>query len=646
MESSENKRFVYEFGRFVLDPREKTLLIDGEAVHLPAKEFETLLLLVENNGRALSKEQMMSALWHDAFVEESNLAKQVSKLRKLLNGTGEQFIETLPKHGYRFSSADLQIVDRASESSVIAERRTVRRVTMTLDNDAENHSPEHLALPPKPGDLGRKLIATLAAIVLMTAVGILWYWNRDSSITPSQIKSIAILPLKPLTPGEDTNALGVGLTDSLITEIGSVRHLVVRPIGSVRGFSNSTEDALELGRRLQVDAVLDGTIQQAGGRVRINARLISTANGEQIWAEKFDDNLTNLFEVQDRISEQAARALTAMLTGQTEPERRLTKRYTENPEAFDAYLKGRYHWNKRNEADFKSAIEYFERAVALDPNYALAYAGIADSHILLAVWGTEPPAQSMEFAKQAALKALSADENLAEARTSLAFIKWVYDWDFSGADAEFSRAIELNPNYATAHHWRAYYLVSNGRSDEAIAAIKRAQELEGPLSVGIMTDIGEIYCWAGRYDEAVEHLTEIMKVEPNYAVAHYELGIAYLKKDRPLDAIAELERAKVLESEPRIVSALAFAYGVAGETAKAQALIADMESDSAKRYVSPFSIALAYSGLGEEDVAIDWLEKARAERSDAMAILEVHPLLLQLHSNPRFDRLAKEVGYP
>jgi TolB-like protein/DNA-binding winged helix-turn-helix (wHTH) protein/Tfp pilus assembly protein PilF len=572
MESSENKRFVYEFGRFVLDPNEKTLLVDGDAVRLPAKEFETLLLLVENNGRALSKEQMMSAVWQDAFVEESNLAKQVSKLRKLLNGTGEQFIETLPKHGYRFS-ADLRIVDPIPESPVIAEKRTVRRVTLAFDNNLDSRPPDRLALPPGKSAIGRGVLSGLVVFALLIVGLLLWYLNRDAAIKPSQIKSIAILPLKSLTPGEDTDSLGVGLTDSLITEIGSVRHLVVRPIGAVRGFSNTTEDALEVGRKLQVDAVLDGTIQQAGGRVRINARLISTANGEQIWAEKFDDNLTNIFEVQDRISEQAARALTAMLTGQTQPGGRLTKRYTENPEAFDAYLKGRYHWNKRNEADFRHAIEYFERAVQLDPNYALAYAGLADSHILLAVWGTEPPSQSMELAKQAALKALSADENLAEARTSLAFVKWVYDWDFAGADTEFSRALELNPNYATAHHWRAYYLVSNGRGDEAIAAIKRAQELEGPLSLGIMTDIGEIYCWAGRYDEAVEHLTGITKVEPNFAVAHYELGIAYLKKNRSLDAIAELERARELENEPRIASALVFAYGAAGETAKAKALI-------------------------------------------------------------------------
>ena len=649
MESTENKGFVYEFGRFVLDPREKTLLIDGVPLHLPAKEFETLLLLVENNGKALSKDQMISSVWQDAFVEEGNLAKQVSKLRKLLKGGGEgggANIETIPKHGYRFS-ADVRLVESEEVSPIILERRTVRRVTIAAGSEIADEGPAPLVLPPVRRGVGQRIFLPLIVAALLGCAGLFWYWNRSAPLRPSQIKSIAVLPLRSLTPNEEIDALALGLTDSLITELGSVRHIIVRPIAAVRGLSNSTEDAIELGRKLKVDAVLDGTIQEAGGRLRINARLVSTVDGEQIWAEKFEDNFTNIFEVQDRISEQAARTLTAMLAGEPTGQtgERLTKRYTENPAAFDAYLKGRYHWNKRNDADFRRAIEYFNRAVELDPNYALAYAGLADSHILLAVWGTEPPASSMEQAKKAALKALSIDSNIAEAHTSLAFLKWVYDWDFAGAETEFERAIELNPNYATAHHWRSYYLVSMDRGDEAILAIRRAQELEGPLSLGIMTDVGEIYCWARRYDDAIQHLSEVIQVEPNYAVAHYELGIAYLKKEGSGDAINELFRARELESEPRVVSALAFAYGVGRMNDEAKALIAELELESTRRYVSPFSLAVAYTGLGEDETAIDWLEKAKAERSDAMAILKVHPLLSRLHSNPRFLRLLKEVGY-
>jgi TolB-like protein/DNA-binding winged helix-turn-helix (wHTH) protein/Flp pilus assembly protein TadD len=641
METTGDKRFVYEFGKFVLDPFEKTLLIDGTPVHLPAKEFETLLLLVQHNGRALTKERMMSVVWHDAFVEESNLAKQVSKLRKLLEGSGDVRIETIPKHGYRFS-ADLKLVESGEQTPIIAERRTVKRVTVALDTP-DNGRP---VLPPKPPTRTLRIIVALVALAGIAIVGAIWYRNRSTVVRPSEIKSIAVLPLRSLTPDANLDVLALGLTDSLITELGSVRHLVVRPIGAVRGLSTGTDDPLDLGRRLNVDAVLDGTIQEAGGKLRINARLISTVTGEQVWAEKFDNDLTNVFDVQDRISEQTARALTAMLSAPpTTGEERLTKRYTQNPAAFDAYLKGRYHWNKRTESDFRSAIEQFQSAVAIDPNYALAYAGLADSYILLAVWGTEPPERLMELAKQSALKALAVDSDLAEARTSLAFITWVYDWNFAAADAEFNRAIELNPNYATAHHWRAYYLVSTGRGDEAIAAINRARELEGPLSLGIMTDVGEILCWAGKYDDAINHLTEVVKTEPNYAVAHYELGIAYLMKNRNDEATAELERARDLEGDPRMISVLAYAYGVAGRKSDAEMLIAELETEATRRYVSPFSLAVAYAGLNDADTALLWLERAKAERSDAMGIVKVHPLLLKLHSNERFQNLIREVGY-
>src|SRR4030095_9863642 len=298
MESAETKGFVYEFGKFVLDPNEKTLFADGLPVHLPAKEFETLLLLVQNNGGALSKDEMMAAVWHDSFVEESNLAKQISKLRKIFNTNDEQFIETLPKHGYRFS-ADLRLIGSANQGPIILERQTIKRVTFALENEGEgDDGGRPLALRPKATSLGPAAIVGFLALLVIIGLAAFWYWNRETQLQPSEIKSIAVLPLRSLTAGEETDALGVGLTDSLITEIGYVCHLVVRPIASVRGFSNSGEDALELGRKLKVDAVLDGTIQQAGGRVRINARLISTATGEQIWAEKFDDSLTSLFEAQ------------------------------------------------------------------------------------------------------------------------------------------------------------------------------------------------------------------------------------------------------------------------------------------------------------------------------------------------------------
>jgi DNA-binding winged helix-turn-helix (wHTH) protein/TolB-like protein/Tfp pilus assembly protein PilF len=636
MEVVENKGLVYEFGRFILDPHEKTLFSDGVPIHLPAREFETLLLLVEHNGRALSKDEMMSALWPDAFVEESNLAKQISKLRKILNSKDGRFIETLPKHGYRFS-ADLRVASAAVDQPMILRKRTINRLTYSIKNETQD-GPR--ALLPKTRRL--TYLVVFAGLAFLGLLGLAGFFYLDRQITPKGTRTIAILPIKPLGDGENGRILGIGLTDALITKLGGLKEVVVRPTSAISQFANAEQDPVDIGRRLKVSAVLEGTIMQADGRLRVNMRLLNTQTGEQIWGDKLDSEFKDIFDAEDRISEQVGRALTETLT--SEPGRRVTKRYTQNSEAFNDYLKGRYFWNKRSEDGFRKAIGYFDQAVAKDPNYALAYSGLADCYILLAVWGAEPPDGSLSQAKDAALKALAADAELAEPRVSLAFVKWVHDWDFDGADAEFRRAIELNPNYATAHHWYAYYLVSMERFDEALASIKRAEELEGPLSLGILTDIGEIYLWSKQYDKAAEHLEDVIKIEPDFAIAHYVLGMTYLKRGQATAAIAEFETSRRLEGGVRILSVLGYAYGVAGEQEKARGAIAELMELSNKRYVSPFSIAVANAGLRDNDAVMQWLEKAYAERSDAMAILRVYPLFEEIRAEPRFVELEKRVG--
>jgi DNA-binding winged helix-turn-helix (wHTH) protein/TolB-like protein/Tfp pilus assembly protein PilF len=636
METTENKRFVYEFGKFVLDPQEKTLFENGIALHLPAKEFETLLLLVENNGKALTKSEMMTAIWQDAFVEESNLAKQISRLRKIFNSNGEKFIETLPKHGYRFK-AELQKPEQTFEEPGILEKRTVKRMTVKLENEFDETP---LALPPpKSKFLTTPRFGILGLIILIIAIGV-WIWKGQTK--PSKINSIAVLPLKSLTAEVNNQELGLGLADALITKISGLRTITVRPISSVVKFNDADSDALEIGKLLNVDAVLEGTIQQADGRLRINARLLRVETGEQIWAEKFDGESTGIFDLEDRLSEQAAQALGLKL-GVRENEH-LTKRFTTKPEAFDDYLKGRYFWNKRTEEGFRQAIIYFNNAVEKDPNYALAYSGLADCYILLGVWGASPPKEVFPQAEEFAEKALQSDPELAEAMVSRAFVKWVHDWDFRRADADFLRAIELNPNYATAHHWYSYFLVSQGRSDQAIAEIKKARELEGPLNISVNTDIGEIYSWAGKYDEAEQHLREVLKIEPNYAVAHQVLTINLLKQNRIQEAVTEAETARRLESEPRILAVLAYSYAVNGEREKALKVVDELNELSRQKYVSPFSKAIAQIGLGGNDAAIAELEKAYNERSDTMAILGIYPLLDILRANPRFVDLQQKVG--
>jgi len=359
-----------------------------------------------------------------------------------------------------------------------------------------------------------------------------------------------------------------------------------------------------------------------------------------VWAEKFDSLSGDVFDLEDQISEKIARTIVPTLTGE-----RVTRKYTDNPAAYDDFIKGRYFLAKRTEDGFKRGIEYFQAAITKDPQYSLAYAGIADCNILLGVWGTFPPNEVFPKAAEAAKHALALDPNSNEALVSLAFVEWVNGWDFKQADVDFRRAIDLNPNYATAHHWYSYFLVSQKRNDEAFAEIVKAREVEGPLTLSVNTDIGEIYSWAGKYEEAETYLREVLKIEPNYAVAHHVLGINLIKQARIDEAIAEQETAKRLESEPRVIAALGNAYALKGNKEKARELMAELDKIAAQKYVSQFSRALILIGLGENSAALDCLEKSFAERSDTMAIIGVHPLLDSLRNDPRFIELEQKVGY-
>jgi TolB-like protein/DNA-binding winged helix-turn-helix (wHTH) protein/Tfp pilus assembly protein PilF len=637
MEMAEGKRFIYQFGKFALDPQEKTLFADGVPRRLPAKEFETLLLLIENNGRALSKEEMLQTVWRGTFVEEGNLAKQISRLRKVLSGDDTIQIETLPKHGYRFSAVIDRIFKPDEETTL--EKRIIKRLTVRVEDEADNAPP--LALPPKKDFFPARVWLPLCLIVLAAAAAagiLLWKNVRERN---AKINSIAVLPLKPLNDGESGKTLALGLTDALITKIGSLRSVAVRPLGTVMKYADDA-DALEAGRNLNVDAVLEGTIREADGYVRINVRLLRAADGEQIWTETIDREATKIFDLEDRLSEQTARALGLKLgVGENDY---VTKRFTTNAAAFDDYLKGRYFWNKRTTYGLRQAIVYFNGAVEKDPNYALAFAGLADCYILLGVWGAETPKEVFPQAREFAEKALQADAELAEAFASRAFVEWVFDWDFQKSDADFARAIELNPNYATAHHWYAYFLVSQNRPDEAIAEIKRARDLEGPTSLSVNTDIGEIYSWAGRYAEAEPYLRDVLKIEPNYAVAHHVLAINLLKQNRIKEAITEAETARRLETAPRVLAVLSFAYAANGEREKALQTLNELNELSREKYVKYFHRAVAYVGLGDNDAAINELEKAFAERSDTMAIVNVYPLLENLRADPRLLKLQERIA--
>ncbi len=636
METVENKRFVYEFGKFLLDPNEKTLFVNGEPIHLPAKEFETLLLLVENNGRALSKEEMMAAVWQDAFVEESNLAKQISRLRKTLDTNGEQYIETLPKHGYRFSAVLHHTIPQA-EQPVILEKRTVNRLTVELGKSEDDLPPVPLLGSGKRFWTPWKAVAGIMAAVAL--IGLIWFWMGRSQ-PASKIDSVAVLPFKSVTADQSDDNLRIGLTDALITKLGDLKQLVVRPTNAIRKYDS--QDPLAAGRELGVDAVLDGNVQRVAQQIRVTVQLVDVRDGRLLWGGRFDEQVADAFRLQDEIAEQVAAALALRLTG--EDKRLITKRYTANPEAHYAYVRGRIAWNRRTSEDFLEAIKYFEEAIAKDPNYALAYAGLADSCSLLADYRAAEQKESYEKARDAALKALELDDNLAEAHTSLAYANMYYFWDWQRAESDYKRAIALNPNYATAHQWYSEYLAGQGRFDEALAEIRRAKEID-PLSSVI--NAGEVWIlyYARRYDEAIEHGRRLADMNPQFAEVHEYLKRCYDQKGMFRDAISARQmRRKLAGLDPTETEPIRRAANATDTSAYWKGRLDQEIADAQKEPPSSFDMAEIYAQLGDKDKAFAWLEKSFEERTYTMMYLKVAPNLDPLRSDPRFADLLKRVG--
>lgn len=642
MEVSENKGFVYEFGDFVIDPNERTLSVNGQPIHLPAKEFETLLLLVRFNGHALTKEEMISAIWRDSFVEEGNLAKQISSLRRIFNTDGKSLIETIPKHGYRFKVADLRYREPEPLEPVVVEKRTVKRVTVNLQgSESEPSSPAARLSGPQYGTRSHAL--WMGAGLLMIAVvgaGIyLWLSSVRSSATPV-VKSVAVLPFKPVASDDSDEYLRLGLTDALITKLSSLKQVVVRPTNAVRNFGD--RDPMAAGRELKVDAVLDGNVQRVGQQIRVTVQLVNVRDGSLLWGGKFDEKFTDIFSVQDAISEQVALELEPGLTG--EERTSLAKRHTTSADAHHAYVLGRIFWNKRTATDFEQAIVHFNEAVRKDPNYALAYAGLADSYCLLADYQGAPAPQSYEKARTAALKALELDDSLAEAQTSLAYISMYRDWDWEGAERRYRLAIARNPNYATAHQWYAEFLTAMGRFDDALAEIRRAKEID-PLSAVI--NAGEVWTlyFARRYDEAIEQGRNLYQLRPDFAEVQEYLKRCYDQKGMYREAIAARQmRRKLAGRDPSETPLIRRAASAESHETYWSSRLEQELIESETEGTEAFNLAEIYAQLGDKDKAFGWLEKAFEERTYTMMYLKVAPNLDPLRSDQRFAAMLSRVG--
>jgi eukaryotic-like serine/threonine-protein kinase len=482
-------------------------------------------------------------------------------------------------------------------------------------------------------------IGAAVLVALLAAAG----WFYRSRIGGSEtIDSVAVLPFVNSSGDPNTEYLSDGITESLINSLSQLPHLKVMSRDSAFMYKGKDTDARTVGQALGVRAVLKGHVMQRGDDLEISAELVDARDDSHIWGQQYSHKAADIFALQGELAKEMTSMLRMRLTG--EDEKRMAKRYTASPAAYQDYLKGRYWWNKRTNEGLNKGIEYFQQAIAKDPTYALAFAGIADSYSILSDNGFVVPKESFPKAKEAAQKALEIDDSLAEAHASLGLIKSDYEWDWSGAEREFQRAIELNPGYATAHHWYGMDLWVMGRVEEAIAELKRALELD-PLSLVTNRNLGLALFYARQYDQAIEQERKTLELEPNFVGAHENLGLAYIQKSMYKEGIEEFEKELVIRpGDSSALSGLGYAYAVAGRRQEAQKVLDRLNELSKQKYFPAVDRAIIYVGLGEKDKAFEWLKKSYEDRSLVLGDIKVHPIFDPLRSDPRFTDLLRRMN--
>lgn len=632
---SNGMRQLYEFGDFQLDAERHRLRHNQSVVPLSPKAIETLLAFVQNPGRPLEREELMQTVWAGAFVEDANLTVAISQLRKAL-GEYAGLIETIPRVGYRFAG-EVRTLEVPS-TPLILEKRTLSR-TIVEEEITNNRVSDDRAIQ------GKTILVTALLTVIVTASVIYWKAER-APILPasgSQVKSMAILPLKTLRSNPEDEYLGLGLADALITQIGMMREIAIRPLSAVRKYDGQNQDPLEVGRALGVEAVLEGSVQHEGDVLRVTMRLLRVADGVVLWSGKFDQELTDFFSVQDSISQQVAQA--SVLTLSAEQRDRLTKKYTGSFEAYQLYLKGRYFWNKRTAAGLEQSIDFFNQAIKIDPAFSLAYAGLADAYAL-GVWQDSLQQKVyIPLAKAAATRALEIDESMGEAHASLGFIKFWYEWDFKGAEVSFLRAIELRPNHATAHHWFGECLALMGRSEQGIRELELALKAD-PSSAIIHSDLGKVLYFDGQFDPAIESLKRAVALDPIFPVSNLFLAMAYQRKGMREEAIKALEQEAKIESGRSVSKFVrAYVYTQVGRTEEAQRILVELQKPKSDRFTPAYGIALIHVGLGEKEKALTWLEKSKVAHEPFLAYLKADINFAPLHDDSRYAQILQEIGF-
>jgi TolB-like protein/Flp pilus assembly protein TadD len=586
----------YEFGPFRLDTAERLLLRGGVRVPLTEKAFDTLVALVRRGGRLASKEELMAEVWPDSFVEENNLDKSISAIRRAL-GEGDsapEYIETVRRRGYRFVAQVSEV--RGGDTGLAAAESNAK---------ASNPAPYS----------GRKEAPS-------------------GSRYSGAVDSLAVLPLANTSGDQGLEYLSDGITESIINSLAQLPNLRVIARSTVFRYKGLYTDPRVIGQELGVRAVLTGGVLHLGDYLIISTELVDAADGSQLWGERYNRKLSDIFEVQEEISREIVERLRLRLT--SEQKKRLTRQHTSSIVAYQQYLKGRHHWNKRTSEGFKKAIECFQQAIVADPHYALAYVGIANCYALLPFYDEGPPMQFYHRAKAAATKALEIDDTLAEAHFSLGHIELYYNWDWAAAEREFKRAIELAPNDPEARQLYGHYLSAVGRTAEALEQFKQSVELD-PVSLPVNAGLGVMFYLTRRFDEAIQQLLKTIELDTNFAPAHVFLGWAYTQRGMYREAIAECEKALSIVDAPWILGSLGCTYALADRRDAAEQVLVQLKERAQRGYVSPYDLAVLYASLGDRKEGLAHLEAAYKERSGV--------LIWGLQNDPRLDRLRAESAF-
>ena len=629
------------FGVFEVDLRAGELHKHGLRVRLQDQPFQVLAMLLEHPGAVVTREELQKRLWPaDTFVDfDHGLNKAVNKIRDALGDSAEspRFVETVARRGYRF----LAEVKGADATPL----RSPELAPPPLPSAEFPDRPDLSVIPAMPKHRRSWIAWTMSAFVLLALLASLAAWKLHSRNRPaSAIHSLAVLPLESLSNDTSQDYFADGMTDELISDLGQISALRVISRTSVMAYKHARKPLPEIAHELNVDAIVEGTVLRSGDQVRITAQLIDAVADKHLWSQSYEGELKDTLALQNQVARAIADQIRINLNPQEQAALKSAK--VVNPEAYQSYLKGRYFWNKRTPDSLKVALAYFNQAIDEDSNYAQAYSGLADTYALLGDWqyAVMTPKEALPKAKIAATKALELDNTLSEAHNSLAFCFDAFDWDLESAGKEFQRAIELNPGYATAHHWHAWHLSLLGRYDEAIEEMKKAKNLD-PLSLIINADLAELLVIAHFSDESIIQSRKTIEMDPNFALAHNQLAQAYLQKHMNREAIAELQKAVELSgSSPTCVANLARAYAASGKTSEAIKLLGDLKKHSNRSYSDASEIAVIYAALGDKDQAMRWLEIGYAERFNPGVLLR--PGFDPLRSDPRFQDLVLRIGFP